>query len=132
MATKVFYQVRIQEETELGQFNDAIYMLPEEYMLLHQEEIDAMVKDRVSSWISFVKEQSSKPPVPPKPEDLKEQADQLKRQWEQMVTALTAVGTKEDLQAIQTKLAEAVATTATAVEAKPVDAEPIEEEPLIP
>jgi hypothetical protein len=132
MGTKVFYQVRIQEDTELGQFNDALYFTPDEWLTVKQEDIDAAVKTRVESWISFVKEASSKVPDPPKPEDLKDQAEQLKLQWEQMVTALASVGTKADLELIQDKLDEAVATTATAIDAKPIDAVPIAEEPVIP
>ncbi len=132
MGTKVFYQVRIQEDTELGQYNDALYYTPDEWLTVKQEDIDTAVKERVQNWVAFVKEQSSKPPVPPLPADLKEQAEQLKLQWAQMVTQLATVGTKADLELVQDKLDEAVVVTATAVDAKPIDATPINEEPLIP
>ena len=132
MGNKVFYQVRIQEETELGQFNDAVYYTPDEWLTVKQEDIDLAVKERVDNWIAFVKEQSSKPPVLPTVTDIMEQAEALKAQWSQMMTALSTVGTKADLEAVQDKLDEAVADTATVVDAKPADAEPIAEEPVIP
>lgn len=98
-------QILIHANTPDGQFNDAIYVSQSDYEKLTPEDIDKQVKARVDTWIAFVKEQSSKPPVVPTKEELKEsataQVEQLDRVADQLIAAAPA---KADLQAVVDKL----------------------------
>jgi hypothetical protein len=129
---------RIDEETKVGHLTTCLYYQDPDLAKMTEEEIAALVerdtKARIEGHVAFVTEQSSKPPVKPKAEDLKAQADQLKDQWSRMVAQLSEVGTKEDIQAVADKLDLAVAETAASVEATPIkvkdpikEVDPIEE-----
>jgi len=50
----VFVQVRVQEDTKQGQFNDSIYYSAEEWSKLTKEEVQKAVEDRVNNWLKLV------------------------------------------------------------------------------
>lgn len=124
MAINKFIQVRISENTEIGQFNDAIYYTEDEFNKLSEDDINVSIKERVDNWVAFVKEQSSKEPVPPTVEDLQQQADAIKEQWNRMIAQLAEVGSQEDVQAAADLLNDVVATTDAAVQATPIKEKP--------
>jgi hypothetical protein len=100
-------QILIQEDTPMGQFNDALYFVPSEMAALTEADILAAKKARSDNWQAFVLEQSSKPPVKPTKEELEARKVEL----------------VAEVARVDAQLAEAVAIG---------DAEPIEEEAIIP
>jgi hypothetical protein len=75
LGTDVRIQVPIKAQTEVGEYNSALYFTPAEYAALTQEQIDAMKQARVSAWVEAVKNPPvveepiiDEPPVEPEPE----------------------------------------------------------------
>jgi hypothetical protein len=105
-------QIPIREDTEIGQFNDALYYTLDEIAAMKEADVAQVVSARVGNWVSFVKEQSSKVAPEPTKEDLEAEKVKLLEQ---------KVRTDERLIAID-------AAIAIAVDVKPID-EPIKEKP---
>ena len=73
--TDAYIQVRIKQDTEVGQFNDSLYYTPEQWFNATTSEIDAKKQERVDNWVNIVKN----PPiyVPPTKVELNELKKQL-------------------------------------------------------
>ena len=102
---KVLIQYRIQENTEVGQFNDAIYYTIDEWFSIHPEEVQAKRKQRVDNWVNFVKN----PPELTK-EQLQAQKDELNEQivqWQSPSFVQDQIGVlQEKVSKIQDKITE--------------------------
>ncbi len=72
-----FVQVRIQEKTEYGEFNDSLYFTFDEFSSLKDDVVMQMKADRVASWAAFVKEQSAIDSPEPTSEELQAQKEAL-------------------------------------------------------
>lgn len=118
-------QILIQEDTPMGAYHDALYFQPKEIDALKEEDITAQVQTRVTNWMAFVQEQSSKPPVVPTKEELKESAEVQVAQLE-AVTAkfIDSAPSKEEAQklidSLQKQLDDLKAATGDVKAAEPV------------
>lgn len=72
-----FVQVRINEGTDYGVFNDALYFSLDEFNALDDKALAQLKADRVSKWVAFVQEESAKEPVLATPEELQAQKEVL-------------------------------------------------------
>ena len=86
MSEQIMVQVRFKEQTEVGEYNDALYFTQTEYQAKSQVEIDALKQARVSSWVNVVKN----PPIPVEPTkaQLQEQKVNLESQLADINTKL--------------------------------------------
>lgn len=84
----IFIQVRIKEQTELGEFNDALYFALTEFKNLNETDLQDAVKTRIDKWIAFVKEQKSLIPVEPTIEELEAKKLKLEIELDQIITKL--------------------------------------------
>ena len=55
MTDQVFVQVRFKEQTEIGEFNDALYFSQVEYDSKTQDEINNLKQARVDNWVNSIK-----------------------------------------------------------------------------
>ena len=90
--TPLKIQYRIKVQTEIGEFNDALYFTKEEWSKLTQEELAAMVKKRVDNWVNIIKHPA--PVAEPTKEELQAQAEQMQMQIEDMQRQLDDVNAK--------------------------------------
>jgi len=81
-------QVLISEQTEIGQFNDAIYLTPEELAALSEEQISDMKKARADAWVASVKAASSMERPEPTKADIQAQIDATKAELAELQAAL--------------------------------------------
>jgi hypothetical protein len=119
-------RVLIQENTEHGQYNDALYYSEAEFASLTNEDIQAAIKTRVDNWVGFVKEQSSREPIPPTLEDMQQQADSIKEQLDRLINTMASsdVVSKEDIEAVAQKILESKESATTAASVKPISIKP--------
>ena len=75
-------QVKIKEETSEGQYNDSIYYTLEQWATKTPDDIEADKKERVDNWLNIVRNPA--PTIQPTKEELEAQANELKRQLEQI------------------------------------------------
>ena len=75
-------QVKIKEETPEGQYNDSIYYTLEQWATKTPADIEADKKERVDNWLNIVR--NSAPAIQPTKEELEAQANELKRQLDQI------------------------------------------------
>ena len=54
---KVRIQYMINENTEYGKFNTALYFTVEQYNSMSQEELDSLIAEQVNSWKIFIENQ---------------------------------------------------------------------------
>lgn len=54
MADTVRVQVLFTEDTDYGQFTDALYFTQDEYALLLPNDIEAMKQSRIDNWIAVI------------------------------------------------------------------------------
>ncbi len=87
---QVFIQLRIKENTEFGEFNDAIYFTEEEYNNVKPETLDAMVKTRVDNWVNIIK--NPPPPVEPTIDELISVKQQLQMQQNEIESKIAEKG----------------------------------------
>lgn len=93
---KVKIQIVFTEETKNGTFQDALYFTQDEYAKLKQEDIDAMIKQRVDEHNAMV---DNPPPEPVLTEEqliqqkqqLLDQAAQLEAQAASVDAKITAI-----------------------------------------
>lgn len=52
-------QYLISKDTEIGKFNDALYFTAQEFTLLPEPALQAMVDERANAWVASVKEASN-------------------------------------------------------------------------
>ena len=102
MAEPYYIQVRIKKQTEVGEFNDAIYFTQSEYDALSQPEIEAMKTARKDAWVDRVKN----PPVyvEPSKEALQFIRVDLEEQMDAVMTKLFDKASKKELQDIKEEL----------------------------
>ena len=50
----VSVQVKFTEQTKYGSFTDALYFSPDEFSTISQDDIKALIKNRVDNYISVV------------------------------------------------------------------------------
>lgn len=55
MSEQVFIQVRFQEETEFGEYNDALYFTQAEYSSKQKSEINSLKQARVDGYVDAVR-----------------------------------------------------------------------------
>ena len=75
-----YIQIRIRENTEVGQFSDALYFTEDEFNNLDPKDLELMVQERVNNWITAINTPSI--PIEVTKEQLQEQAIELQRQLE--------------------------------------------------
>ncbi len=63
MADQIFIQVRFKEQTEAGEYNDALYFTQAEYATKTANDISALKTTRVNNFVTAVKN----PPILPPP-----------------------------------------------------------------
>lgn len=56
-------QYFISKDTEIGQFNDALYFTAQEFTLLSEQKLQEMVDARANAWVASVKEASNRETV---------------------------------------------------------------------
>ncbi len=71
-------QVRIHKQTELGEFNDAVYYSLSDWSQLSQKALDAAVQERADAWVDKVK--NAPTPLPLTKQQLQAQAAELQAQ----------------------------------------------------
>lgn len=91
-------QVRISKQTEFGQYNDAIYLSASEYQAMTQAQIDAMVNERVNSWVLTV--QSPSVAVEPTADELINEAAQLQSRLGVLQQKMVDAGLLEEVAVI--------------------------------
>lgn len=86
MSEQIMVQVRFKEQTEVGEYNDALYFTQAEYQSKAQVEIDALKQGRINNWVNAVKN----PPVyvEPTKAELQEQKINLEAQLAEVNTKL--------------------------------------------
>lgn len=67
----VYIQVRIIEETQKGQYNDALYYTPADFTSLPETTLTTAILERVDTWVQMVT--NTPPPVTLTIEELEEQ-----------------------------------------------------------
>lgn len=77
---KLLIQVRFQKNTEVGQYSDNLSFTPQEYFTLTQQDIDNQIADRVTNWVSIIK--NALPAKEPTIEELQSAKDVLQQQLE--------------------------------------------------
>jgi hypothetical protein len=55
----VMIQVRIKEQTAMGEFNDSLYLTVDEFANVKDEDLDLLKKVRVDTWVAFVTAESN-------------------------------------------------------------------------
>lgn len=75
-------QVKIKEDTPEGQYNDSLYYTLEQWATKTPADIEADKKKRVDNWLNIVRHPA--PVVTPTKAELQAQADELKRQLDEL------------------------------------------------
>lgn len=88
-ADEVFVQLRFKEQTEVGEYNDAIYFSEVAWANRDQAAIDAEKAQRVANFVEAVK--NPPPPVEPTKEELEFQKVELEKQIEEINNKLNAI-----------------------------------------
>ena len=86
----VMIQVRFKEQTEVGQYNDALYYTQAEYAAVKQKDIDAEKQRRITNWIDRVK--NAPLPIEPTIEDLRSELGMKKKDIEDLASRLRGKG----------------------------------------
>ena len=76
----VFIQVRIEEQTERGVFNDSLYFSLDEFDALKNEDLVNMKTERFQNWLTGVQDESNKPLVELTEEELIKAKEALQEQ----------------------------------------------------
>ena len=76
MAVERFVQIRFKEQTEVGEFSDALYF--KEGQVPSDPMIDAAIQSRVSNYVSLIK--NPPPPVEPTKAQLEQAKSELQAQ----------------------------------------------------
>ena len=79
-------QVRFKEQTEVGEYNDALYFTQAEYQAKSQGDIDSMKQVRVTNWVNLVKNPLAY--VEPTKSELQAQKAELEAQLSDVNTKL--------------------------------------------
>ena len=87
-------QIPIHQHTIVGDYNDALYFTPTQYVATTPAQINQMIQDRVNNWVSMVRT----PPPPPTQEQIQADIDAIQAQINQLTaqkaneqTILTAI-----------------------------------------
>ena len=92
MTDKIAIQVRFSKQTEIGEYNDALYYTQAEYATLAPAIIEAEKQARVDAWVNAVK--NAPPPVGPTKEELQTQKSYLEEQLTEVNTRLLTAKSK--------------------------------------
>ncbi len=65
MPDKVMIQVRFSKQTEIGEYNDALYFTQSEYQTTASADIEAAKQARADAWVNAVKNPPPQPVVDP-------------------------------------------------------------------
>lgn len=84
----IFVQVKIKEQTELGEFSDALYFTLAEFNNLTEVDLQEAIKVRVNKWVTFVKKQKNIIPIKPTMEELEAKKLKLEIELNQIMTEL--------------------------------------------
>lgn len=84
-------QVRINEDTPIGRFNDCLYFSPSEFSRLTQEQLDVAIVSRVGNWVARVTAQSSEPAVEPTVVELQREKTALERRLAEVSARLDKI-----------------------------------------
>lgn len=84
----IFIQIRIKEQTEIGEFNDSLYYTQEEFNNLSEMELQNAIKIRVDKWVAFVKEQPKIIPVEPTKEELEVRKLELEMELNEIISKI--------------------------------------------
>ena len=112
-------QVRIKVQTDVGEFNDALYFSKEEYEALTQSEIEIMKQARVDAWVNSVKN----PPVYIEPtlEELKNLRIQYNEEVDRVMEKIKLQATKEELEEIKAEMESKIVELNGVIESKRVE-----------
>jgi hypothetical protein len=82
-------QVLIKEQTEVGEFQDALYFTEEEYASLSEKDIQKMIDTRIENWVNQVQN----PPIPEEPtkEDLESQKIELQKHIDEVELKISEI-----------------------------------------
>ena len=81
-------QYLIKQETDKGQFNDAIYYSKTEFEALPEQDLQSQVAERVTNWITYAEQQALIVPVEPTKEELEAQKLDLENQLSRIIDKL--------------------------------------------
>lgn len=87
-------QILIQEKTDFGEFNDALYFTEEEYAKIEDKQIESLAQERVDSYVASRQEQKDKPPVEPTDEEKLAYKESLISEKARIETELLSVEAK--------------------------------------
>ena len=88
-------QYLIKQETDKGQFNDAIYYSKAEFESVKQSDLETQVTERVNNWITYAEQQALIVPVEPTQEELETQKLELENQLSQINNKLLTISLEE-------------------------------------
>lgn len=89
MKTTTMIQVRFSEQTEIGEFNDALYFTEEEFAGLKPEDIEIAAKSRVANWTEAVAAASKVVAVEPTVEELEAEVAQVQMEIDRLTAYKT-------------------------------------------
>lgn len=81
--------VRINEQTEVGEFHDSLYYTPDEWSRLTQVQLDSQIATRVSNWVSKIQAKKSEPIREITEADLISRKEQLEMEIEEINNKLS-------------------------------------------
>jgi hypothetical protein len=77
-ADEIFVQIRIDQQTEVGRFKDALYYPVEQWNSVDPASVEAERQARIEKWVDQIKNPPPTPdPVEPTKEELQAQADAI-------------------------------------------------------
>lgn len=97
-------QILFTEDTQYGEYTDALYFTPEEYLLKTQADLDILKQQRVSGYVNAIK--NAPAPVEPTKEELQAQIVSIDEQSASLAVQKVEIQAKID--AIKPKVIEVI------------------------
>ena len=78
MSEQIMIQIRFKEQTEVGEYNDALYFDLPTYENMIQADVDVLKQARVTNWVNSAK--NAPAPIEPTKAELQAQKAELETQ----------------------------------------------------